>query len=73
MILEIDEETASVLTQLAEEEHLSPAKLVKHALFEYLGDCRDGKLAEAAYQRYLDGGKVSRELTDVVKELGLDD
>ncbi len=72
MNLEIDDETASVLNQMAAEQHVTPAQLVKAALRQYLEDCQDAKLAEAAYQRYLDGGKVSHNLDDVVKELGLD-
>jgi predicted DNA-binding protein len=72
MNLQIDDETASVLNQLAAEQHLSPAQLVKVVLQEYLEDCRDVRQAEAAYQRYLDSGKVSHNLNDVVKELGLD-
>lgn len=72
MSLEIDDETAGMLAELAEQQHLSPAQLVKTALLEYLEDCQDAKRAEAAYQRYLDGGKVSHSLDDVVKALGLD-
>lgn len=72
MTLELDDETADVLKQLANEQHLSPAQLVKAALREYLEDCQDTKQAEAAYQRYLDGGKASHNLDDVVKEFGLD-
>jgi hypothetical protein len=69
MTLELDDETAKMLNALATEQHLSPAQLVKAALFEYLEDCQDAKLA---YQSYLDGGKVSHSLDDVVKSLGLD-
>ncbi|WP_150047319.1 ribbon-helix-helix domain-containing protein [Methylomonas rhizoryzae] len=60
MTLELDDETADVLNQLATEQHLSPAQLVKSALLAYLEDCQDSKRAEAAYQAYLDGGKVYR-------------
>jgi predicted transcriptional regulator len=72
MTLELDDETADVLNDLAEQQHLSPAQLVKTALFEYLEDCQDTKRAEAAYQRYLDSGKTSHNLDDVVKAFGLD-
>ncbi len=40
MNVEIDDETARVLNQLATEQHLSPAQLVKTALRQYLKDCR---------------------------------
>lgn len=72
MTLEIDDETAGVLNELAIQQHLSPAQLVKTALLEYLEDYQDSKHAEAAYLRYVDGGKVSHNFDDVVKALGLD-
>ena len=64
MTLELDDETACVLNDLAEQQYLSPAQLVKTALLEYLKDCQDTKRAEAAYQSYLDGGKDSHSLDD---------
>jgi len=72
MMLELDDETTSILNQLVEQEHISPAQLVKNVLLDYLEDCQDANQAERAYQRYLDNGKVSHNLSDVVKELGLD-
>ncbi len=72
MTLELDDETATLLTELVEIEHLSPAQLLKKMLQEHLEDYQDAKQAELAYQRYVDGGKVSYDLNDVVKELGLD-
>jgi len=72
MTLEIDDETAGVLKELAIQQHLSPAQLVKTALLEYLEDCQDSKRAEVAYLRYLDGGKIAYNLDDVVKAIGLD-
>ncbi len=70
--LELDDETADVLNALSEQQHLSPAQLVKAALREYLEDYQDAKRADAAYQRYLDSGKASHSLDDVVKSFGLD-
>jgi predicted DNA-binding protein len=72
MILEIDDETAGVLNELVKQQHISPALLIKNALFEYLEDIQDAKRGEEAYRRYIDGGKVSHDLNDVVKELGLE-
>lgn len=72
MTLELDDETATLLTELVEIEHLSPAQLLKKMLQEHLEDYQDAKQAELAYQRYADGGKISYDLNDVVKELGLD-
>ena len=64
MTLEIDDETAGMLNQLAEQQHLSPAKLIKTALLEYLDDSLDAKRAEDAYQRYLDSGKIDKVFPD---------
>ncbi len=72
MTLELDDETETLLNQLVEQEHISPAQLVKNVLLEHLEDCQDAKRAYDAYQRYLECGKVSHNLNDVVKELGLD-
>jgi predicted transcriptional regulator len=72
MTLELDDETATLLNQLVEQEHISPEQLVKNVLLEHLEDSQDAKKAEDAYQRYLEDGKISHNLNDVVKELGLD-
>ncbi len=72
MTLEIDDETAGVLNQLAEQLHISPAQLIKNAMQGYLEDYQDAQRAESAYQRYLDSGKVAHNLIDVVTELALD-
>jgi predicted transcriptional regulator len=71
MTLELDDETANLLNQIVEEEHISPAQLVKHVLQEHLDDCQVAKKADEVYLRYLEGGKISHHLIDVVKELGL--
>ncbi|MDD2725328.1 MAG: DUF6290 family protein [Methylovulum sp.] len=72
MTLELDDETTIVINQLVEQQHISPAQLVKNVLMDYVEDCHDANRAEQAYQRYLDSGKISHSLQDVVKELGLD-
>jgi predicted transcriptional regulator len=72
MTLELDDETATLLNQLVEQEHISPAQLIKNVLFDHLEDCQDAKKADEAYQRYLESGKISHNLNAVVKELGLD-
>ena len=41
MTLELDEETATLLNQLVEQEHISPTQLVKNVLLEHLEDCQD--------------------------------
>jgi predicted transcriptional regulator len=72
MTLELDDETANLLNQLVEQEHISPAQLVKNALIDHQEDFQDAREADEAYQRYLEDGKISHNLNDVVKELGLD-
>jgi hypothetical protein len=72
MTLELDDETTSVINQLVEQQHISPAQLVKNVLMDYVEDSHDANRAEQAYQRYLDCGKISHSLQDVVKEFGLD-
>jgi hypothetical protein len=72
MTLELDDETETLLTELVELEHLSPVQLLKKMLQNHLEDYQDAKQADALYQRYVDGGKISYDLTDVEKELRLD-
>jgi len=43
MTLELDDETETLLNQLVEQEHISPAQLVKNVLLEHLEDCQDAK------------------------------
>jgi predicted transcriptional regulator len=72
MTLELDDETASLLQRLMAQEHIGAAQVVKNALLEHSEDRLDAQEADAAYQRYLDGGKISHSLKDVVGDLGLD-
>ena len=50
MTLNIDDDTANLLRQLSEQEHVSPAQLIKHLLSDYLEDlaAADAALAELA-------------------------
>lgn len=70
--LEIDNETTALLAEMAENEHTTLAKLANRLLVECLEDWQDARAADKAYQRYIDSGKPSHNLNDVVKELGLD-
>ena len=58
MTLNIDDDTAAMLNQLSEHEHISPAQLVKNILTEYLEDRADAAAADAALAE-LEGGKDS--------------
>jgi len=48
MTLNIDDDTAILLRQLSEREHLSPAQLIKNLLSDYLEDLADVAAADAA-------------------------
>ena len=71
-ILELDNETTTLLSEMATHEHTSVAQLANRLLTECLEDWQDLTAADKAYQRYIDSGKSSQSLDDVVKELGLD-
>ena len=69
--LELDNETTALLTEIAENEHISLAQLANRLLVECLEDYQDARLADKAYQRHIDNGAITHKLNDVVKELGL--
>lgn len=70
--LELDNETTALLAERAAQEHTTLAQLANRLLTECLEDWQDAQTADKAYQRYIDSGKASHNLDDVVKELGLD-
>lgn len=46
--IELDDDIASELNNLAEQEHISPAQLAKRLLLEYMEDWQDARAAEKA-------------------------
>lgn len=48
MTLNIDDDTANLLRQLSEQEHVSPAQLIKNLLSDYLEDLADASAGDAA-------------------------
>jgi predicted DNA-binding protein len=48
MTLNIDDDTAAMLNQLSEREHISPDQLIHNILTEYLEDRADAAAADAA-------------------------
>jgi len=48
MTLNIDDDTAILLRQLSEQEHVSPAQLIKNLLSDYLEDLADVAAADTA-------------------------
>ena len=71
-ILELDNETIALLSEMAAHEHTSLTQLANRLLTECLEDWQDSQAADKAYQHYIDSGKSSQSLDDMVKELGLD-
>jgi thymidine phosphorylase len=70
--LELDNETSTLLAEMAKQEHTTLAQLANRLLTECLEDWQDAQTANKAYQRHLDSGEIAHNLDDMVKELGLD-
>lgn len=69
MTLELDDETATLLTELAELEHLSHAQLLKKMLHEHLENHQDELDAKEAEQVLQESGGIS--LTELKNKYGL--
>ncbi len=48
MTLNIDDDTADMLNQLSERQHISPSQLLKNLLTKYIEDLADATAADAA-------------------------
>lgn len=69
MTLELDDETATLLTELVELEHLSPAQLLKKMLHEHLENHQDELDAQEAEQVLQEPGGIS--LSELKNKYGL--
>jgi hypothetical protein len=69
MTLELDDETATLLTELVELEHLSPAQLLKKMLHEHLENYQDELDAKEAEQVLQEAGGIS--LSELKNKYGL--
>lgn len=69
MTLELDDETATLLTELVELEHLSPAQLLKKMLHEHLEYHQDELDAKEAEQVLQESGGIS--LSELKNKYGL--
>jgi hypothetical protein len=69
MTLELDDETATLLTELVEIEHLSHAQLLKKMLHEYLENYQDEQDAKEAEQVLQESGGIS--LAELKNKYGL--
>jgi len=69
MTLELDDETATLLTELVELEHLSPAQLLKKMLHEHLENYQDELDTKEAEQVLQESGGIS--LAELKNKYGL--
>ena len=69
MTLELDDETAILLTELVEIEHLSPVQLLKKMLQEHLENYQDELDAKEAEQILQESGGIS--LVELKNKYGL--
>ncbi|MDO9141630.1 MAG: DUF6290 family protein [Methylobacter sp.] len=69
MTLELDDETATLLTELVELEHLSHAQLLKKMLQEHLENYQDELDAKEAEQVLQESGGIS--LSELKNKYGL--
>jgi hypothetical protein len=69
MTLELDDETATLLTELVELEHLSPAQLLKKMLHEHLENYQDELDVKEAEQVLQESGGIS--LAELKNKYGL--
>jgi predicted DNA-binding protein len=69
MTLNIDDDTAAMLIQLSEREHISPDQLIRNILTEYLEDRADAAAADAALAELERGDDSVISLEDWEKQL----
>lgn len=69
MTLNIDDDTASLLCQLSEQQHLSPAQLIKNLLGHYLEDIADAAAADAALAELAGGEDDTISLVEWEQQL----
>lgn len=70
--LEITAEAAKELATYAQRGGQTPAEYARQALLAHLEDLDDIAEAEEAYQEYLDSGRRSTPLAEVMREYGLE-
>lgn len=69
--IRLSEEEKNLANSYAQLHSMSLAEAFKSALFEKIEDEYDAKVAEEAYQEYVDSGYQSRPFEELEKELGL--
>lgn len=71
--LRLNDKEEKLLKEVADFEGIGVSSYIKKIIFERIEDEYDLKLAEEAYQKYVDSGKKSYSFSDVAKELGFDE
>jgi hypothetical protein len=69
MTLNIDDDTAFLLRRLSEQEHVSPAQLIKNLLSDYLEDSADAAAADAALAELVSGKDDTISLAEWEQQL----
>lgn len=69
MTLNIDDDTAILLRRLSEQEHVSPAQLIKNLLSDYLEDSADAAAADAALAELVSGKDDTVSLAEWEQQL----
>jgi predicted DNA-binding protein len=69
MTLNIDDDTATLLNQLSEHQHISPAELIKNLLTEYLEDRADTAAADIALAELQSGNDSLISIAEWEKQL----
>ncbi|MDD4916061.1 MAG: DUF6290 family protein [Methylococcales bacterium] len=69
MTLNIDDDTANLLSQLSELEHVSPAQLIKNLLSDYLEDLADAAAGDAALAELTSGKDDTISLAEWEQQL----
>lgn len=69
--IRLSEEEKSLAESYAKLHSMSLGEAFKRALFEQIEDEYDITVAEEAYDEYVKGGRKSKPISDLWKELGL--
>ncbi len=72
MTIRLPEEMEKRLSQLAKDTHRTKSYYVKRAIEEFLENQEDYLAALASYEDYLQSGKKSISLEEVVKKFGFE-
>ncbi|MDI9348455.1 MAG: DUF6290 family protein [Candidatus Symbiobacter sp.] len=69
--IELPTEIEESLGKLAEENGMSTEKCIEQAILQYIEDCHDVRLAEAALTEFYASGEKAIPIEEVIKEYGL--